>query len=194
MIKTTKILINELANYKNPRDKIKRLVQQKKLIPIIKGIYETNKTVSGYCLASIIYGPSYLSFDFALAYHGLIPEMVYVYTSACFNKRRIKEYHTKFGTFTYRDVPKSAYPYGIELKEEKGYSYQLATKEKALCDKLYTISPVKNLEEMRKLLFEDLRIDIEELKKVNKDEIYFYIDKYKSNNIRMLAKFLRSLK
>ena len=43
-----------------------------------------------------------------------------------------------FGVFTYRDVPIEAYSEEILLKEENVYSFQIATPEKALCDKLYT--------------------------------------------------------
>lgn len=43
---------------------------------VVKGIYETNSDTAGYLLAGSIYGPSYLSFDFALSYYGMIPEAV----------------------------------------------------------------------------------------------------------------------
>ena len=42
------------------------------------------------------------------------------------------------------DVTSLVYPESIILKSEDGYSYPIATKEKALCDKLYTLKPLKN--------------------------------------------------
>lgn len=45
-----------------------------------KGLYETDKNTPGY----------YLSFDFALTYHGLILEVTYNYTSATFRKKKRK--------------------------------------------------------------------------------------------------------
>ncbi|MFA7674404.1 MAG: hypothetical protein WCY62_11190, partial [Clostridia bacterium] len=69
MIKTTAILYEELKKYTNPAAKIQRLVDSGELIPVIRGLYETDKNIPGYYLASSIYGPSYLSFEFALAYH-----------------------------------------------------------------------------------------------------------------------------
>lgn len=36
-------------------------------------------------LVGVIYGPSYLSFDFVLAWYGLIPETVQTFTSAALN-------------------------------------------------------------------------------------------------------------
>ena len=68
--------------------KIGRLVKERKLIPIIRGLYETDDSVPGYLLANIIYGPSYLSFEFALSWYDLIPEAVFTITSASFSKKK----------------------------------------------------------------------------------------------------------
>ena len=115
------MLIQDYASYSNPKMKIGRLVKEGKLIPIIQGIYETDKSIPGYYLSGIIYDPSYLSFEFALSWYGLIPETVYNYTSASYSKKKKKEYDTYFGRFTYRDVPTSVYPYGTKIIEENGY-------------------------------------------------------------------------
>lgn len=98
MIKTTPILLNDYSSYSNPMMKIKRQVNNGNLIPIIRGLYETDHTIPGYCLARIIYGPSYLSFEFALAWHNLIPEAVYTYTSAIYLKKKKKEYKNTLWT------------------------------------------------------------------------------------------------
>ena len=88
MIKTTNILLEELKGYACPNHKIGRMVRENELIPIVKGLYETECSTSGYLLAGSIFGPSYLSFDFALGIHGLIPEAVYAFTSATFEKKK----------------------------------------------------------------------------------------------------------
>ena len=190
MLKTTALLLEELKNYSNGPNKIKRMADSGELIPITKGLYETDKTVPGYYLAASIYGPSYLSFDFALSYYGLIPEAVYNFTSATFGKRKQKEFTNYFGTFTYRDIPKAVYPYGILLKEEKGYCYQIATPEKTLCDKLYTVEPLYTLKALKAFLFEDLRIDEKEFAQLNKKDIFELAKLYGSTNIKLLAKYL----
>ena len=71
------------------------------------------------------------------------------------------------------------------------YSYHIATSEKALCDKLYTISPVKNMKEFEYLLFEDLRIDEEDFWSLNKDDIQFASPLYHSTNLDFLTKLLK---
>ena len=84
-----------------------------------------------------------------------------------------------------------AYPLGVLLYEENGYSYQIATPEKALCDKLYSLPPVKNLTELRALLFDDIRIDEDELMKLNKDDIEKIAPWYRANNLKLFVKFFR---
>lgn len=191
MIVTTSILSQNLSNYKNKNDKISRMIKNKELYPINKGIYETDKSTSPIYLTGYIYGPSYVSFDYALSRYGLIPEAVYEYTSATCEKKKKRFFKNYFGNYSYRDIPVTAFPFGINLIEEKGYSYRIATPEKALCDKLYTLSPVKNKKELEALLFDDLRIDKDEFNKLNKDDIIFLSNKYKSTNIRLLVNYVR---
>lgn len=193
MIKTNDMLKNELKNYSNKNNKISREILRGNLIKLRKGMYETNANVPGYLLATSIYGPSYLSFDFALYYYGLIPEKVLVYTNATFDKKKKKRYDTFFGTYLYRDVPKEVYPLGIKLVEEDGYLYQIASPEKALCDKLYTLRPVKNTNEIENLLFSDLRIDREEIKKLVLDDIQKISGLYHSTNVSLLYKYLKKV-
>lgn len=194
MIKTSKILFKECERYSNPYAKIERLCKQGKLIKIKRGLYETNADIPGQFLAENICAPSYLSFDYALAYYDLIPEGVCCFTSASYGKRKRKEFSTHFGLYTYDDVPKSVYKYGINVIEENGYFYKIATPEKALCDKLYSLKPVKNLSEIKTLLFKDLRIDEDNLFSLNKGDILFLSEKYKCTNIYLLAKLFRKEK
>lgn len=191
MIKTTAMLLDELKEFVNPTAKIHRMVSNKDLFPIVRGTYETDGNIPGYYLAPIIYGPSYLSFEFALAYYSLIPESVYTYTSATFEKRKAKQYDTPYGTFIYRDVPSEAYPLGINLHSENGYSYQMASAEKAVCDKLYKISPLKNRSELLHLLFEDLRIDNNEFFSMNMDDLLEISTHYQTQNHRLLHEYIK---
>lgn len=191
MIITNDMAKYNLNNYSNKNNKISREIKKGKLFKIITGLYETDPNTPGYLLASSIYGPSYISFDFALSYYGLIPERVSTITCATFNKKKRKQYNTKFGVFTYKDVPSSAYPEEILLKQENNYSYQIATKEKALCDKLYSLKPLKNLSNLENMLFNDLRIDIEEFKKINIKKIEKLSNLYHSTNVALLLKYLR---
>ena len=132
-----------MQNYSNKDTKLSRKVKAGKIFKIINGLYETNANTPGYLLAGSIYGPSYISFEYALSYYGLIPERVSTI------------------------IPDLAYPEEIILKTEGDYSYQIATPEKALCDKLYTLEPINNYDNLRNMLFNDLRIDEDEFNKLN---------------------------
>ena len=191
MILTNNIIKENLKEYSNKNTKIYREIKKGSLIKIINGLYETNPSVNGYLLAGSIYGPSYLSFDFALAYYGLIPEKVTAFTSATCNKKKKKVYRNQFGTYLYRDVPTKVYPLGIKIVEEDDYSYQIATPEKALCDKLYTLPPLRNMRELENVLFNDLRIDMDEFNKLNLHDIKEISDSYNSTNVNLLYKYMR---
>lgn len=191
MILTKEIIKNKLQEYSNKNTKICREVKNGKLIKIINGLYETNSNIKGYLLAGSIYGPSYLSFDFALSYYGLIPEKVTAFTSATCDKKKKKSYENQFGTFLYRDVPVNVYPLGINIIEEDGYIYQIATPEKAVCDKLYTLSPIKNMTQLENVLFADLRIDRDEINKFNIHDLEEISNSYHSTNVDLLYRYMR---
>lgn len=181
----------KFGDYTDVKGKIRREIKAGNLTVVSRGLYETNSDASGKYLAGRIYGPSYLSFDYALAAYSLIPEAVYAFTSATFRKNKTKKYRNHFGVFTYRDVPAAAYPFEIALYEESGYSWQIATPEKALCDKLYSMPPVRNAGDLDAMLFDDLRIDERELRRLNADTINELAPLYRSTNLTLLTKFLR---
>ena len=194
MINSTSMLLQRYKTYVNPSAKIGRLVKDGDLTPIIKGLYETDRAVPGYYLANVIYGPSYLSFEYALAWHDLIPEAVFTFTSATCGKRRKKLYDTPFGVFTFRDVPVAAFPYGTELHEEDGRAFMIASAEKAVCDQLYTCSPCSNRNELRQLLFEDLRIDETAFREADLNEMSELAGLYQTKNHKLLISLLKEMK
>ncbi|MGN0918519.1 MAG: hypothetical protein ACI4NO_05195 [Oxalobacter sp.] len=194
MINSTGMLLQQYGSYTNPAAKIGRMVKSGHLIPVIKGLYETDRSVPGHYLAGIIYGPSYLSFEFALAWHDFIPEAVYIFTSATCGKKRKKRYETPFGVFTYRDVPTTAFPYGTRLYSEEGYSFVVASPEKAICDVIYTCSPCANRSELRQLLFEDLRIDEAAFLNADLDKMISLAELYRTANHRLLVSMIRGMK
>lgn len=190
MIKTTDSLVSQYKDYKDPIGKIHREAKSGKLIPIRKGLYETDNEVPGHYLAGTIYGPSYLSFEYALSYHGLIPERVFTYTNATFGKNKVKKYNNAFGLYTYRDIPKKAYPYEVQNFIESGYSYVIATAEKALCDRLYIAPPQSSMIRLKTLIFDDLRIEEDDFNNLDKNKLLFLCDLYPSSNMKLLNKII----
>lgn len=190
MIKTTNELIIQYVDYSDPLGKIHREAKNGNLIPIIKGLYETDGNTPGHYLAGSIYGPSYLSFEYALAYHGLIPERVHTFTNATYNKSKTKKYSNGFGLYTYRDIPKKAFPFEVVSYIENGYSFVIASPEKALCDRLYIAPPQTSMKRVKTLIFEDLRIEEEDFDNLDFNKILFLSELYHSTNIKLLKKII----
>ena len=190
MILTTATLTERLGGFADPAGKILRMTRNGELFPLTRGLYETDASVSGELLAPAIYGPSYLSFDYALAYYGLTPEAVFTFTCATFGKKKEKVYENHFGRYSYRDVPSAVYPFGVRVVESGGYVYQIASPEKALCDKLRTLEPVHSERELSRLLFEDLRIDESEFAKLDAGDLSVLCERYHATTMTYLKKLI----
>jgi len=183
-------VMEELKGYSSPKAKLTRLLKVGKLVQVRRGLYVDDPSISKRALASIIYGPSYLSFEFALAAAGLIPERVEVVTSACFNKNRNKTFHTPLGEFWYFYLPNSVYPYGLRLEEDAGMSYLIASPEKALCDAVYKVPTAITVEAMEHLLIEDWRMERESLLNLDLAFVMWIVPMYRRKSLLALAAWL----
>lgn len=195
MIYDLQALKIKYAKYSNINQKIALEAKKKNLIRIKRGLYTDNIKVDKPILANVCYSPSYISFEYALSYYGLIPEYVSVLTSACFGKKNNKSFFVPEASFEYRSIPDDVFSIGITfLKNEEGIRYKIATKEKALCDTLYSKYPVRSIKDLKVLLFNDLRIDEDEFMKLDFDSIIKMAELYYSNTIKVLAKYLIEVK
>ena len=177
--------------YSNIYQKINNECKKGILIKIKRGLYSDDFYNDKEVIANICYNPSYISFEYALSYYGVIPEFVSTFTSATFGKKNNKIYHMKDFTFDYRSVPDEVFPMGILiLKNSKDISYKIASKEKALCDLLYSKYPVRSIKDLKTLLFEDMRIDENEFLKMNVEFIKEIAPLYHSNSLNVLKKYL----
>jgi predicted transcriptional regulator of viral defense system len=91
-------------------------------------------------IANALYKPSYISFEYALAQHGVIPESVYVVTSATTKSTRFFDVHNR--GYEYLKIKKEAFT-GYALTRQVGereYAALVADPEKALVDFLYFVS------------------------------------------------------
>lgn len=128
-------------------------VQQGFLMRLKRGIYALKTDPpSEEEMANAIYRPSYISFEYALAYYNLLPEMPYIVTSATTKPTRL--FTTTGSSFSYRTIKKEAYT-GYALVKQDQKLFLIAEKEKALVDYLYFFSLRKSPENER--LFENLK-------------------------------------
>lgn len=191
MIVTTSMLKERYKSYANPLDKIKRDAKSGVIFRINRGVYETDGNVDPYLLAASILSPSYLSFDFALSYYGLIPEKVVSITSASLNVRKNKTFINAFGRFEFSDIPPEVFSEGITYTENGSYTVKIATKEKAICDSLYKWRVVKNVERLKELLFTDKRIDEMVFSTCDFELMSRLAALYHKTNLNLLIKLIR---
>lgn len=194
MLYTTLTLSKKYEGYKNFNQKVANECKKGNLVRIKKGLYTDDLYKDIPLIANFCYSPSYISFEYALFYYGLTPEYVSLITSATFNKKNSKEYKVKNISFEYNSIPNDAFPYGIEYFKVNDTRYKMASKEKALCDVLYAKYPVRSIKDLKNLLFEDLRVDEDEFMNLDFDFIIFIADKYHSNTLSTLKKYVEGLK
>lgn len=192
------VLADALSGYRKPRDTITRLLAGGTIVRIKKGLYcfgeaLRKEPVSREYVANLIYGPSYVSLDYALAYHGLIPERVETVTSVTTGRSR--EFDTPFGTFSYRMLGRPRYSVGAQLETAGHWRFLIASPEKALVDKVWTDKrfsgrPVSDFEAY---LSDDLRIDPEDLAGLDRSRLQSIARSYDSAKIHNLVGYLERL-
>ena len=162
-------LLSILDEYRSPNDKIVLMIDDGLLLPIKKGLYAVSPEITGIPLslplvANLLYGPSYVSMDYALHHYGIIPERVVEITSM--TTRRGKTYDLTVGRFSYTHSPPEFYAIGVDrLENPDKTGFLMASPEKALCDKLVFTRNlnIKSRDALEGLLFDDLRIEEDSL-------------------------------
>ncbi len=128
------------------------------LIRLKQGIYALKHNMpNDETMANILYRPSYISFEYALAKYSIIPEMVYQITSATTKPTRIFTVGEKI--FSYGKIKKEAFT-GYQPIKNGQQIILMADAEKAVVDYLYFVSLGK------KKLNERMRISHLDFKKI----------------------------
>lgn len=156
----------------SPEKKIQAMEKSGELIRLKRNLFVVNPELSGKetdvrLCANHLFGPSYVSFQWALRYYGMIPERVFLMTSA--TTKRARYFETPIGNFRYIQVPASYFPVGVECREEMGVSFLIATREKALCDTIFLdyFVPNQSVKSLAVYLEEDMRLDMDILKELD---------------------------
>lgn len=87
-------------------------------------------------IANRLYGPSYVSLDYALAYYGVIPETVYAVTSV--TTKVTRSFTVQGRSYEYSRIKGKAY-LGHHLVREGAVRALMAVPEKALADYCYFV-------------------------------------------------------
>lgn len=118
-------------------------------------------------IANKLYQPSYISFETALSHYNIIPETVYVVTSA--TPKRSKEFVVQNSVFKYHKIRKKIF-FGYRPQKIKRKTIFIAEKEKALLDYIYLLS-------LKKQSFSE-RLD---LSKINTERLGYFVNYFKKN-------------
>jgi len=163
---------------------ISRFLKSKEIFKLKNGLYisskfyNKNKNDESYrfYLANINRKPSYVSSWTALQYYNLTTESIHSIISV--TQKLTRNYKTKIGSFSYQSIQKELFS---DFSFEKGkFGFFIASPSKALFDLLYFRThqfrgvKIKDIG----LLVEELRIDIDEMDKSEKDKFYAIIKKY----------------
>lgn len=146
--------------------------------------------ISKFNLANKQVEHSYISYESALSYHGLIPEAVYETTSAYINDKS-KVFKNSMGVFSYKYSPVK--PFYLDVNKDESNNAFIACALRALFDTVYRKRKLyNNCNELE----QDLRIDLDELERILNDykagEILMLADLYNKKSTKQLAKVLVS--
>ena len=182
-----------LYEYKDPKAYVAKLVQQGELIRLKGGFFLIHERIQNGAIpfeqiANLLYGPSYLSLEYALAFYGMIPEAVYVYTSITLG--RAKQFHTEIGTFRYHHLSQERYNVGTTHKENQQGGFFIATPEKALADHVFQLCQGMTREELWIDLTESRRIEPSTLRNLDKELMQQIATTYRSAIIKTLAEII----
>jgi predicted transcriptional regulator of viral defense system len=171
------ILYSLYSDLKRPDVKVAELERKGVVIRVKRNLYVVlpkvhHQEISCELIANHIYNPSYVSFESALAYYGLIPERVYSMRSVC--TKLHKQYETPLGHFEYIKIPERYFSIGINQEIiNDSYAFLIASPEKALCDKIVVSRNIRiqSVKAMHEYLEEDLRFEMTALDSFNTEII-----------------------
>jgi len=171
---------------------LKRAMASGEVVRVHRGLYclaakDLRQKPDPLVLAQRIYGPSYISVESALSYHGWIPEAVHAVTSVSLDRSR--EYDTPLGHFSFTRVPQTTFYAEVQRAEKAdGGSFLLAAPLKALADYVYVH---KCDWDSARPVVESLRVDGSLLAGIEADGFDRLLANYSSRRVQRFLKGMR---
>lgn len=179
-----------LSDLKKPRDKISSLTSEGKIVRLKKGLYVFGENwrhapLNLEMIANLMYGPSCISFEYALSHYGLLAEQAKVITSLAIGDS--KTFRTPLGIFEYRAIAREKFKIGIDYKDAgKEGGYFIASPEKALIDFIYKTPGIQTLKQLRHYLFEEMRLDETLFRKLDFQKIQEIANSYHKHSLNLI--------
>ena len=173
-----------LAGVADQRGKIARLLETGELISLRRGLYASRRNLDPLCLAGSIYGPSYISYETALSWHGMIPEGVAEVVSATI--KRAASFENDFGRFRYQPIPKAVYPVGLLRITDSDLPFLIASPTKALIDRIAREAGFRSMADVARWL-EEMRVELPS--GLDRPQLIECADGYGRPSVRWLLRF-----
>lgn len=159
------------------RVQLSRWCKQGVFIRLTKGIYSPyNTKIEVNKVANQIYYPSYLSFESALSYYGILSQIPYTLTFA--TQKKSKKLVLKDTQIEYTQLANRLF-FGYILED----GIYIATPEKALMDTIYLVSKGKRT----------LTVDELYLKNIDKEKFKEISSKFPKNTKNMVTRVIESI-
>lgn len=181
----TPMLVSRAADVPKVEVQLSRWVKLRRLIKIKRGAYllaEPYRKIAvdyGY-LATAIYRPSYISFEYALADYGLIPEAVHAITAV--TTRRPHRIFAEGKLIIYRHVKKELF-WGYLSRGNSDRQTYYAEPEKALLDYFYFVNGQIDLAFLDEMRIQNLEI-------LDTEKLWSFAKRFKSAKIGHAARLL----
>jgi predicted transcriptional regulator of viral defense system len=150
---------------------------------IFSGVIENEEML--FLIANHLYVPSYVSFESALSYYGLLPEGVYSITSA--SAKKTARFSTPIAEFTYHGMKQELF-FGYQLQKLGNQSYKIAEIEKVVLDYLYVNPNIAKEADFYEWRFNS----VEFLAKVDHSKLFEYAEAF--HNKSLLTRLKKILK
>jgi predicted transcriptional regulator of viral defense system len=181
--------------YKAPNKHLELLVASGQLIRLKKGLFVPAERYDPLAAAASIHGPSYLSFETALGFYGMIPESV----STIFSVVDARQLRVEAAghLYIYRSQQRELFAQGMTAVNLGGRNVLIATKEKALLDTI-AWSGINTKQTTQSELFDSIcesyRFNDEDLHKLSRKQLAALATMYRSLAPRMFSQELAKRK
>ena len=175
-----------------PRKYCERLVEHKVLVRLKKGAYAFTE-VNALVVANYLAPCSYVSFETALSYYGMIPEFTPLIMSVS-SVSRHRFFSTALGSYEYFHQRPELYSSGMDrIMVAEQLPLLIATPEKALCDALVRRGEQYHTKDAGFIgtLLQGLRVEDDALAGLDRGHIEIIADLYASRAAELLQQYLK---
>lgn len=179
------------------RNSLYRWVKAGHLLQLKKGVYMTRRFYEQHrgdylfsaAVSAVLIPQSYVSLEFILQRHNLLTEVTYPIT--CMTLKVTRRIVNEIGTYWYRNIRPDLYR-GFTITEYFGIRIAQATVGKALFDYLYLRPLPAAYRSMKLNLAEELRLNLEELSRADRDEFSKFVEESQSRKMHYILDNFRS--